>query len=102
MGKKKPYLPNNWDEYKNADDDAFIPHTFEEIMSWKVAGWELPASVVCIIRKTDIETKKTVEYTYSRRTVLPNVSLMSLLVHLALRSQYVITNKSTSFHLQND
>jgi HD-like signal output (HDOD) protein len=66
MGKKKPYLPNNWDEYKNADDNDFIPHTFEEIMSWKVAGWELPASVVCIIRKTDIETKKTVEYTYSR------------------------------------
>jgi hypothetical protein len=102
MGKKKPYLPNNWDEYKNADDDAFIPHTFDEIMSWKVAGWELPASVVCIIRKTDIETKKTVEYVRTHAIVLPNVSLMSLLVHLALRSQYVITNKSTSLHLQND
>ena len=68
MGKKKPYLPNNWDEYANADDSDFIPHTFEEIMSWKVAGWELPASVVCIIRKTDIETKVTEEYTYSRRS----------------------------------
>ena len=68
MGKKKSYLPNNWDEYANADDSDFIPHTFEEIMSWKVAGWELPASVVCIIRKTDIETKVTEEYTYSRRS----------------------------------
>ena len=69
MGKKKkPYLPNNWEEYANADDSDFIPHTFEEIMSWKVGGWELPASVVCIIRKTDIETKETTEYTYSRRS----------------------------------
>ena len=66
-GKRKDYYPNNWQEYKDADDDMFVPHTFEEIMSWKVAGWELPASVVCIIRKTDIETKVTEEYTYSRR-----------------------------------
>jgi len=44
------YYPNNWQEYKDAPDDAFIPHTYEELMSWKVAGWELPGSVCCIIR----------------------------------------------------
>ena len=46
----KPYYPNNWEAYKDAPDDAFESHTFEEIMSWKVAGWELPSSVCCIIR----------------------------------------------------
>ena len=64
----KDYLPNNWQEYKDAPDDAFIPHTFEEIMSWKVAGWELPSSVCCVIRVTDVNTKKVKEHVYSKRS----------------------------------
>ena len=65
---KKEYLPNNWQEYKDAPDDAFIPHTFEEIMSWKVAGWELPSSVCCVIRVTNVDTKKVKEHVYSKRS----------------------------------
>ena len=30
------YYPNNWQEYKDAPDEMFERHTFEEIMSWKV------------------------------------------------------------------
>lgn len=67
MAKKK-YYPNNWQEYANADDSDFIPHTFEEIMSWKVAGWELPSSVCCVIRVTDIETKKIKEHVYQKHS----------------------------------
>lgn len=67
-GRKKDYFPNNWQEYKDADDDNFIPHTFEEIMSWKVAGWELPSSVCCIIRVTDLETSKVKEHVYQKRS----------------------------------
>lgn len=66
MSGKKDYFPNNWKEYKDADDSNFIPHTFEEIMSWKVAGWELPSSVCCIIRVTDIKTKKVKELVYQK------------------------------------
>jgi hypothetical protein len=58
------YFPNNWQQYKDADDSDFIPHTFEEVMSWKVSGWELPSSVCCLIRVTDCNTKKTKEFTY--------------------------------------
>ena len=65
---KKEYMPNNWQEYKDAPDDAFIPHTFEEIMSWKVAGWELPSSVCCVIRVTNVDTKKVKEHVYSKRS----------------------------------
>jgi hypothetical protein len=58
----KPYYPNNWEAYKEAPDEMFEPHTFEEVMSWKVAGWELPSSVCCIIRA---ETKgKVKEFVY--------------------------------------
>ena len=67
MAKRKDF-PNNWQEYKDADDDMFHEHTFEEIMSWKVAGWELPSSVCCIIRTSDVETKKVKEYVYQKRS----------------------------------
>lgn len=65
---KKDYFPNNWQEYKDLEDDHFIPHTYEEIMSWKVAGWELPSSVCCIIRVSDIETKKVTELVYQKQS----------------------------------
>lgn len=68
MGKKKDYFPNNWQEYKDCDDDMFIDHTFEELMTWKVANWELPSSVCCVIRVTDSETKCVKEHVYSKRS----------------------------------
>jgi len=67
MNGKKPYLPNNWKMYKDAPDEAFIQHTFMEIMDWKVGGWELPADVACIIRTTNLKTYKTKEYIYKRQ-----------------------------------
>ena len=67
MAKHKEF-PNNWQEYKDADDDMFHEHTFEEIMSWKVAGWELPSSVCCIIRTSDLNTGKVKEYVYQKRS----------------------------------
>ena len=61
----KPYYPNNWEAYKEAPDEMFELHTFEEVMSWKVAGWELPSSVCCIIRA---ETKgKVKEFVYQKK-----------------------------------
>ena len=66
----KPYYPNNWEAFKAAPVEAFVPHTFEELMSWKVAGWELPSSVCCIIRA---ETKgKVKEYVYQKQYAAEN------------------------------
>jgi len=65
---KRPYQPNNWQQYKDAADDNFIPHTFEELMSWKANSWELPSSVCCVIRVTDIKTKKVTEHVYQKRS----------------------------------
>ena len=67
MNGKKPYHPNNWKMFKDAPDEAFQPHTYEEIMEWKVAGWELPADVACIIRTTNLKNYKTKEYIYKRQ-----------------------------------
>ena len=68
MMPKKEYHPNNWQEYKDADESNFIPHTFEEIMSWKVGGWELPSSVCCVIRVTNMQTKKVTEHVYQKHS----------------------------------
>lgn len=66
MRRSSGYFPNNWEEYKNAPDDMFIPHTFEELMTWKIANWELPSSVACIIRETNRKTGVVQEHVYSR------------------------------------
>ena len=60
------YYPNNWEHYKDAPDEMFEPHTFEEVMSWKVAGWELPFSVCCIIRE-ETPRGKIKEYVYQKQ-----------------------------------
>ena len=66
----KPDYPNNWEAYKEAPDEMFEPHTFEEVMSWKVAGWELPSSVCCIIRA---KTKgKVKEFVYQKQHAAEN------------------------------
>jgi hypothetical protein len=72
MAKIRKYFPNNWDEYKEADDDMFIEHTFEELMDWKVANWQLPSSVFCIIRETCIKTGQVKEHVYQKRGAARN------------------------------
>ena len=59
-------FPNNWDLYNEAPDDAFLEHSYDEIMDWKVLGWELPSSVCCIIRARNKETCKVKEYVYQQ------------------------------------
>jgi len=60
MAKKK-YFPNNWQEWKDTPENMFLTHTHDEIMTWKVHGWELPSSVFCIIRVSNLKTGKVEE-----------------------------------------
>ena len=63
----KNYFPNNWQKYKDVPDDFFMPHTYDEIMHFKISAWELPSNVCCVIRESDLESKKVKEYVYQRR-----------------------------------
>lgn len=67
MSGKKPYFDNNWELYKDAPDEAFIPHTFDEFMEWKGQAWDLPSSVLCIIREQNVDTGKVKERVYRKR-----------------------------------
>lgn len=68
----KSYFPNSWQDYKDAPDEMYQRHTFEEIMTWKVANWELPASVACIIRVTNTKTGKVKEFVYQKHGAAEN------------------------------
>ena len=62
----KKYFPNNWQKFKDAPDELFVPHMFVEVMDWKVAAWELPSNICCMIREENLETKKVKEYIYQK------------------------------------
>ena len=38
---------------------------YDEFMSWKIAGWELPSSIACIIREDNRTTGKVTEHVYT-------------------------------------
>ena len=66
MPKKRDYFPNNWKAYHKAPSHFFDEIEYDEFMDWKVSGWEIPASVNCIIRERNLETNKVTEYVYQR------------------------------------
>ncbi len=66
MSGKRKEFPNNWQKFKDAPDELFHEHTFEEIMDWRVGAWELPSNISCLIREADLETKKVTEHVYQK------------------------------------
>ena len=66
MTNKKRYYPNKCSILRNVPAEHFEPIEFDEFMDWKIAGWELPLNVLCIIRENDSKTGKVKEYVYKR------------------------------------
>lgn len=64
MKPKKPYLPNNWQRYKDAPEELFKPLSFEDFYDWRVLNWDIPESVCAIVRSQDRDTLKVKEYVY--------------------------------------
>ena len=77
MSGKAPYFPNNWKKFKDAPPEMFTPHMFIEVMDWKVAGWELPSDVCCIIRATHLKTSKVKNTCIAGNTLLKTRSLIT-------------------------
>ena len=69
--KKRKYFPNNWKAIKDAPEEAFEDPdgglTFDEFMDWKIAGYQIPQHIQCIIRAKNLETGKIKEYVYQYR-----------------------------------
>lgn len=64
MTKRKPYFHNNVEAIREAPDAFFIPLPYDELMDWKIGGWELPSSCNYLIRERNLKTGKIKEYAY--------------------------------------
>lgn len=64
--KMAKYLPNNWDAIESlpTDQNYFPELTYEEFMDWRVAGFEIPSSIDCIIRAESKQTGEITEHVY--------------------------------------
>ena len=64
--KKKPYFHNNVEAIRQAPDKYFGTIAYDELMDWKVGGYELPITCCCIIRERSLVTGKVKEYVYQK------------------------------------
>jgi len=60
------YYPNNWEAWQEVPEEFLHTPTWEEFEEWKIAGWEIPSSVCCIIRATT-KQGKIKEYVYQKQ-----------------------------------
>ena len=97
MAKKKKDFPNNWEAYKEAPAEYFESLPFEQFMSWKCEGWEIPSSVVCLIREEDHSTGKIKEYIYQRPQAAKNK--VNAIMDMGV-STITVINGDTMHHLE--
>ena len=65
--RRKSYFPNNLKAIQEAPSEFFEPIAFDEFFEWRVGGWEIPSSVMCIIREQNVTTGKVKEHIYKQR-----------------------------------
>tara|TARA_B100000902_G_C27136535_1_gene826348 strand:- start:156 stop:458 length:303 start_codon:yes stop_codon:yes gene_type:complete len=63
MSKRK-YYPNKWKQVNAIPSKYFDSIEFEDLMDFKIGGYELPEDVVCLLRERNLKTNKVSEYTY--------------------------------------
>ena len=63
MSKRK-YYPNKVKQIQAIPSKHFESIDFEDLMDWKLGGYELPEGVVCLLRERNLKTNKVSEYTY--------------------------------------
>ena len=94
--KKKRYFPNHWKELHDAPAELFDDLLFEEFMDWKIAGWELPPSVCCIIREVNVNTGKVTEHVYKREHAAKN-KLKAIMKKG--ESEFLLCNREAIHHM---
>ncbi len=96
MPKKKPYFPNNWSKLVTVPDHYFESIPFEQFMDWKIAGWQIPSSIDCIIREENMVTGKIKEYTYTRQS---DARKRVHKIMDAAESNFLLVSKDSIHHL---
>ena len=89
------YYPNNIEAIRDAPDEYFEPCTWEEFHDWRVCAWEIPTSVVCIMRAEHKDTGEITEHVYQQ----PKAAQKRLLRYMQDGDHEVTVCNSESIHL---
>ena len=89
------YYPNNIEAIRDAPDEYFEPCTWEEFHDWKLCAWEIPTSVVCIMRAERKDTGEITEHVYQQ----PKAAQKRLLSYMQDGEHEVTICNSESIHL---
>ena len=65
MSNRK-YYPNKVKQIQALPSKHFESIDFEDLMDWKLGGYELPEGVVCLLRERNFKTNRVSEYTYQQ------------------------------------
>ena len=91
----RKYYPNNIEAIRDAPDEYFEPCTWEEFHDWRVCAWEIPTSVVCIMRAEHKDTGEITEHVYQQ----PKAAQKRLLRYMQDGDHEVTVCNSESIHL---
>ena len=58
-------FPNNFEAIQEAPDEIFEQCSVEDFFDWRVGGWDIPSSVMCIMRAEHKDTGRITEHVYS-------------------------------------
>ena len=89
------YYPHNIEAIQDAPDEYFESCTWEEFHDWRVCAWEIPTSVVCIMRAEHKDTGKVTEHVYQK----PKSAQKRLMQYMADGEHEVTICNSDSIHL---
>ena len=70
--KNKKIFANNWLAVNETESEYFPQIPYDQFYEYHLANWMLPSSHECIIRATNLKTKKVKEYTYRYRGAAEN------------------------------
>ena len=89
------YYPNNVDAIQGAPDEVFEPCSWEEFYEWRMCAWEIPTSVVCIMRAEHKDTGEITEHVYQK----PKAAQNRLIKYMKDGDHEVTVCNAESIHL---
>ena len=96
MTNKKRYYPNKLKQLRAVPAEMFEPIEYDDLMDWKIAGYEIPSSVACIIREHNLKTGSINEYVYQQPSAAKNKCLEIMDVG---ESEFIVCDHDQIHHM---
>ena len=91
------YFPNNYEAIQGAPAEFFEPCTWQEFEDWKLSQWELPSSVVCLIRVVNNTTGKLHEKVYLKPSAAK--AYIEKQIESGDHMEFIVANHENLYHI---